>query len=183
FEVSDGGSEWSHANGVSVTDDGELLLSLRNPSAVVALDGDPASPTFLDLRWVASGSEPVLPTDYRPATDEGRFLAQHNATRVGDQLWLFDNVGDPASSRAVRYTMDHAAGLLRLDHAYPVGAVCPVQGGAEPIPGGVLTTCSDDGHVQAFDDGADAPRWSLSGTCLGEPGLRTVNRALPVLLP
>jgi hypothetical protein len=53
----------SHVNGLTVSERGEVVISELTYDAVLAVDGDPASPTFLQLQWHAVGS----PGGQRPA--------------------------------------------------------------------------------------------------------------------
>ena len=177
----DAGTDWTHANSLHLSEAGELVISLHTPSAVVALDGDPASATFLALRWVASGDGPELPSDWLPTSPRARFVGQHDVRRLDDELLMFDNLGDPSGSRALRLRLE-ADGRLTHVAEWPVDEVCPVQGGAEPLDGGVLVTCATGERVQAFRDGERSARWTLEATCGDGGALSRLTRAQPVVI-
>ncbi len=188
FTVSGPGglfNDWSHANGLKVTDAGELVMSLYEFDTVVGIDGDPGSPTFLDKTWHAVGSPAGLPdADYAPLDGplEG-FSGQHNASRHGDALWLFDNDGAGSGSRAARFLLDAGAGTVALDAAWDLGLACPIQGGAVPLDGGgVLATCTSTADVMAFQEGATTPAWTLQASCSGGSFSLPPNRAIPVFI-
>ncbi|HHO52940.1 MAG TPA: hypothetical protein ENK18_19205 [Deltaproteobacteria bacterium] len=186
FEIVGGGpGDWSHANGLNVTDSGEIILSLLNFDTILGIDGDPASPTFLQLSWHAVGSGDGLPEpDYVPVAGVGQgFSGQHNASRHGDELWVFDNTGDGARSRALRMQMDHVAGTLEAVDWWWFDHQCSNQGGALPIEGGVLATCANRNDVWAFRDGERRPDWTLKAGCDGGgiSGL-DITRAIPVFI-
>lgn len=183
FTVGQGRGDWSHGNGLQVTETGELILSLLNFDTVVSIDGDPASPTFLEVNWHAVGTSQGLPgADYTFVSGEGEgFNGQHNASRHGDELWLFDNRGE-RDSRAARFLLDDALGTLALDRAWSFEVTCHNQGGALPLTGGgVLATCANEGQVWAFEEALDEPSWTLQARCGDEAGL-SITRAIPVFI-
>ncbi len=146
-------------------------------------DGDPDAPGFLDIRWVAAGTDHGLPDAdvVAAAGPEEGFDGQHNATVRGDRLWLFDNRGPDGSSRAARYRLDGAE--VRLDEAWSMGTWCQIQGGAVPVDGGVLATCATTREVREFRDGQPEPAFALTAGCgLGGigPGGEAINRAIPI---
>ena len=170
YEINDERQiDWSHANGLVPNEDGELVLSLFNWDTLIGIDGDPRSDRFLEILWVAAGSDDSLPDpDYVPADANAEFSKQHHASRVGDHLWLYDNTGDGARSRAVRLIVDAEGGQVGMDAEWFQHRRCNIQGGAYPLEGGgVLTTCALDGLVQGFREGATDPEFTLSGTCDG----------------
>ena len=178
----------AHVNGLSVSDNGEVVLSIHAFDGIVAVDGDPASPSFLSFLWHASGDpggQDDLPdADYVPDGDP-LFSAQHHASRYGDELWVFDN-GSQATARALRMQMDHEAGTLTELDAWSMGQSCRNQGGAVPLEGGVLATCANSKDVYAFRDEAGDPEWLLNATCgtggAGPLGQNGSTRAYPVYI-
>jgi len=196
FELGDhyavsGSGEWSHANGIEATDDGLIILSMLNHSAVVAVDGDPASPTFLEVLWSAAGEASLpSPTYGPPASSADGFSSQHNASFVDGLLWLFDNRGAGAYSRSAAYELDN--GNVTLVESYDFDARCDVQGGAIPVGGGMLGTCASANDVRWWERGEATAAWVLEGDCAaggggggggpgGGGGNGTLNRAIPVL--
>ena len=184
--VGPGGMDWSHANGLNATEDGQLILSLLLFNSALSIDGDPDSPTFLDILWVAAGDTDTLPDPtYLPADgpDEG-FSRQHNASVNAEGLWVYDNVGSGAGSRAALYALDDATAEVRLLEAYDTGEFCPIQGGAVPYEGGVLTTCTSSGWIRGYDRGTSAPSFTLRANCGGAAGNLgpSLNRGIPVIV-
>lgn len=188
YPIVGGGAfgDWAHANGLNATGDGLLVLSLLNFDTVIGIDGDPASPTFLQPRWHAVGTARGLPDPtYAPPAAPGEgFAGQHNASlHDGDRLWLFDNTGDGRVSRATRSVLDPVAGEVRVEAAWPLDRRCPIQGGAIPLePDGVLVSCPDSGEVSAFREGATVPDWTLRATCGAGFFSLGLNRAIPVTI-
>lgn len=186
FTVSgNGNGDWAHSNGLNVTEDGVIILSTLNFSTVVAIDGDPASSSFLEVLWHAAGATAGgLPgPDYVPVSGstEG-FSRQHNASVFGDDLWVFDNRGQ-SNSRAVRMAMDHDEGTLSVTGAWSFNTTCANQGGALPVEGGTLASCANAGLVWLFEDAASSPAWTFSATCGGGGGRGIpMTRAIPVFV-
>lgn len=182
FAITGGQNDWSHGNGLNLTADGVIILSLRNFDAVVAIDGDPASDTFLDILWHAGGAPDTgLPgADYHAPAGAGQgFVRQHNANRFGNELWVFDNLSLD-SSRALRMRMNDSAGTLTVTGSWSFLDRCPNHGGALPVPGGVLATCANTGDVWLFEETASLPSWTLRATCGGALDRVVVPRAIPV---
>lgn len=174
----------THLNGLFVSDQGEVILSDRNYSSVVAVDGDPASASFLQLNWHAEGELGVGygDADYRPPGGV-LFDQQHNASRHGDELWVFDNLSQP-EPRALRMAMDHANGLVTEIESWTVPGFCPNQGGAMKIDEGVLATCGNTGDVLQFREGESTAAWTMSAFCGGGGGggAGRSTRAFPVIV-
>jgi hypothetical protein len=166
---SGGGDEWSHGNALNVSDAGEALFSSLSFDAIVAFDADPASPTFLEHLWLASGSVESLPNpDFIPSSGAARFQQQHAPHRIGDDLWLFDNASDTRSSRGLHLEMDVEAGQLNFIEEWPVDEVCRAAGGAYPLPGGgLVATCAPPGNIYGFRQGEPEPEWTLNAWCDG----------------
>ena len=162
-----GGEEWSHGNGLNVTEDGQAIFSTLSFSAAVAFDADPSSPTFLEHQFLATGVPNSLPDpDYTPLSADAGFGQQHAIHRVGDELWLFDNTGDGFRSRGLRLSLEHGRNGLAMLEEWPMGESCRAQGGAYPLDGGgMLATCAPSGDVWAFAAGQQAPVWTLNAWC------------------
>jgi hypothetical protein len=173
----------AHVNGLTVSETGEVVISALNLDAVFAVDGDPASPTFLQLLWHAAGSAGAsdLPNpDYAP-TSGSVFRAQHNGSRVGDELWVFDN-GSERTARAVRLQMDLVTGALTELDSWSTNTTCRNQGGALPVPGGALVTCANSDEVALFRDATATPDWQLQGQCGSARIGGASTRAYPVTI-
>ncbi len=179
---AEGKGDWGHANGLKVTETGEIVLSVHSFDSVLFLDGDPASATFLQPQTLVNGGKGGLPDpDYVPIDGEG-FRRQHNASRHGDDLWVFDNDSQP-TSRALRMALDPAAGTLTTTGSWAFDVTCDNQGGAIPMAGGgVLATCANARKVWLFEEAATEPSWTLEANC-GEaldPGSLPLLRGIPV---
>jgi hypothetical protein len=181
FTVGAGTADWSHANSLHPNTRGEIAMSLGELDSVVLVDGDPASPGFLDVLWVASGAtNPELPADYVPPAGAGEgFAYQHGASTDGDEVWLLDNRSQP-TSRALRLTLDDAAGTIAVDREWPLGVSCTVQGGAIPVEGGVVVTCAPAARIDLFREDSATPSWSMTVTC--GTGVDVLTRAIPVAI-
>ncbi|MBX2797393.1 MAG: hypothetical protein KTR31_06995 [Myxococcales bacterium] len=176
----------AHVNGLSVSEEGEVVVSVFAFDGVVVVDGDPDSPTFLDLLWHAAGdpggANDLPDPDYVPAQGT-LFQRQHNASLHDGQLWVFDNRSQ-SDPRALRMSIDESTGTLSEDDSWSVDRACPNQGGAMPIEGGVLATCANTRDVYAFRDGADVADFSLKASCPGQGGFgfNGSTRAYPVTI-
>jgi hypothetical protein len=165
------GIDWSHANGITVTEDGDWLVSFRWLSAVYRIGGRRGSPSFGEVEWTVVG-DPASPIPSSFVVDAaGAFLGQHHPTLVGDALTVFDNRQRPDDSRAVTLSLDEAQGTASLVEAHGVGETCDVEGAAFPLPGGgVFATCATSGTGLEFPAGSgDAPSFTIHATCEAEP--------------
>lgn len=173
----------AHVNGVAVSEAGEVLLSAHYFSTLIALDGDPASPTFLQERWHAAGDPggpPTLPNPDVVPADPPAFRHQHAPHRFGDELWIMDNESQ-RQARAVRLALDTTAGTMTELDSWSLGRICPNQGGALPIDGGVLATCANADILYAFRDGASDPDWTMTPSCGGPFPGGSSTRAYPIV--
>ena len=173
--------EDSWVNGLSVADDGQVILSERNSNTIISVDGDPDSAGFLTVNWHAAGvtGTGLFNPDFSPVGPD-LYESQHHASLYGDDLWVFDN-DSRASSRAVRISMDAQSGALTETGSWSVGQVCENQGGAFPVPGGALVTCANSGDVFLFSEGDSTPLWQLNASCGGLSYSRS-TRAYPVVV-
>lgn len=180
--------DWSHANGITLTADGDWIVSFRWLSAVYAIDGHRGEPSFGEVLAVLTG-DPASPIPSSFAVDAGGgFVGQHHATLVGDELTLFDNRAPPETSRALTLRIDEEAGTAGVIEAHSVGEECPVEGGAFPLPdGGVFATCATSGTGLEFPAGSgDHPSFTIRATCAssgGPGGAPPVGRIVPIPLP
>jgi len=170
-----------HTNSISVSDAGEIIVSLHYKDAILGIDGDPASPTFLQTNFQALGNDdlrdPLPDPDYVPASDT-LFEDQHNPSRHGDTLWVFDNLSQ-RNSRAVHMSMNSDGTLTELE-SYAPGRRCLFQGGALPVTDGLLFTCATSDDVFLFRQGNEEPEWEMKAKCGGSGS--TSVRAYPVVV-
>lgn len=130
------GIDWTHANSVDydpVTD--RYLVSLYYLREVVAIDRASG-----EVDWILGGEA----SDF-PLSEPEAFAPQHAASWVAGGVMLFDNhdnkdVSNPTvrSSRAVRYTLDEAAGDADLVGEWTPadGLHTAILGDARLLPGG-----------------------------------------------
>ena len=168
FEVTDldeasrtGASvNWTHGNAIDLDRDGNLLVSFRSLSEITKIDTRTGAVIWRmgGLRSQFSFEGPAPP-----------FRSQHGVrVTAAGELVLLDNLGEPESSRAERYTVDAAGHTLRLSGVYaPAGATRATLGGS--------TQLLADGHtLVAFGDGAAVIEYDASGAIAwqieGDPG-------------
>lgn len=133
-----GSSEYAHVNSVSVTPDGDWLLSARGHSAVVKIDRETG-----DELWQLGG----IGGDFTFVDDPfGNLCGQHTAFELaGDRILLFDNgqacyPDVPARgehTRVVEYELDHTAMTATLVWSYDrEGAYTRSQGSSQRLANG-----------------------------------------------
>ncbi len=177
-----GTGDWAHANGINANEEGLIALSLRNFDMVLGIDGDPDSPTFLDILWTAGGSAQALGTpNFNPAIgpEEG-WAGQHNPHVDGDRLTLFDNFGDGVVSRAARFHLDPTTGQAVHERSWYLDELCQIQSGAVPFDGGILASCASSGKVSAFAEASTEPSFQLEARCPPNGFVTAITRGIPV---
>ncbi|MGW4120723.1 arylsulfotransferase family protein [Nocardia sp. NPDC004711] len=122
-----------HMNSISQDPSGNLVVSLRNTSAVYDVD-----PNTGDIRWQLGGKHPTLIAD-----PDVQFAFQHDAEFAdASTLRLFDNNSSGVESRgksSVEWIhLDPAAGRATLvrNQEHPDGLVTPAMGNAQALPNG-----------------------------------------------
>jgi hypothetical protein len=164
-----GAADVSHANGVSVGDDGRITMSFRHLDAVVQIEGI-EDPEFGEVVWWLAGqpSSPVGSTFELTSTagvSPANFAKQHHATILGDgSLMFFDNREVPGQSRALTATLSGTTADFTA--AFEMGQWCPVEGGAFELPSGnLLVTCSTSRFVREFDRTTGEVVWEMAPHC------------------
>jgi hypothetical protein len=168
--------DWSHANGITVAEDGDWIVSLRWLSAVYRIGASG------EVVWTVVGEESSpIPSSF---TLDGDFVGQHHATLVGDELSLFDNRTPPEASRTVTLRLDEGAATASLLEPHSVGEQCGIEGGAVPLPdGGMFATCSTSSTGYEFAAGSgDVPSFTIHAQCGGMGGMGP-GRIVPFSLP
>jgi hypothetical protein len=179
--------DWSHANSVTVTEDGDWLVSFRWLDAVYRIDGQIGTPSFGEVEWVLVGDErSPLQSTFVLEAEEGLvpgFIGQHHATQQGDRLWLFDNRLPPEESRAIELVLE--GDVARTVESHAVGEPCEVEGGAAPLPsGGVLATCATSGVASEFPRGSgDEAVFTIHASCAAAGGGPVMRGGTPRVLP
>ncbi|MFT4621855.1 MAG: hypothetical protein ACI8PZ_000507, partial [Myxococcota bacterium] len=119
--------DYSHANAVSPTGDGDVLVSLRHQQAVLRIAADPDSGEFGQLRWQLIGSlSPVhtdLESDFELRGADGSyevFRGQHDANLLPDgRLTLFDNGFTPEDgTRGIDIALDPKSHTATVERVY-----------------------------------------------------------------
>lgn len=144
FPVAD---DITHANAVSVLDDGLALVSLRWLDSVWAVDLVSG-----DVRWWLGRRGPEGVTGMAwPTVDP--VIGQHDARWVdGSRVAVFDNGPVDTPSRGVVLHLDPSAGQAEVVLELPLERHCNIQGSVAPVDGGWLVTCAAPGLVTRFDD-------------------------------
>jgi hypothetical protein len=184
-----GALAWAHLNGLYVDTDGDLIVSLHGFSTVLRVEGDPDDPAFGTPVWSLAPPEtgPLEPdlvlTDPEGRTDDEIFGHQHHPHLLPDgTLQIFDNgeaVTDEA--RVLQLGLDLEAREAPVRGSFPLGTVCPIEGGAFVREGGQLVaTCALRGtyYELAVEDGAVLGETRV--TCASSSGFTVIPRAIPV---
>jgi hypothetical protein len=123
--------DYAHVNSVALDDDGNVLVSARNTSAVYKINRQTGR-----ILWRLGGKRSTF-----KLPKFARFLGQHDFTRAQDGTYtLFDNANliPPAkwTSRALVFSVDPGAHKARLLHAFrqPQGRGTTTQGGVQFLP-------------------------------------------------
>jgi hypothetical protein len=131
-------NDWMHANALTTTDDGNLLLSIRDQDWIAKIDYAGRTGNILwrfgaDGDFTASGdsSEPVLFPSH-----------QHDASLAGTTLMLFDNANatnaELGGSRGEVWTIDETAMTAHLDIDARMNTYSSVVGSARTLQNGNL---------------------------------------------
>lgn len=152
-QVRDSTFNWTHGNALDLDVDGHLLVSFRNLSEITRIDTRTGR-----VRWRMGGRH----SQFAFSNTSPPFARQHGIrVTASGRLVLLDNLGDPAGSRAERYSYDPIAGTARLEASYgPATPVVAELGGTtQPLPGGrTLVSFGSGGRVQEYD-AAGHPVW------------------------
>ena len=90
---------WTHGNAIDFAADGNLIVSFRNLSEITKIDTRTGA-----VLWRLGGRRNEFAFVDAPTP---AFAGQHSARAFAPgALVLLDNIGDPAQSRAERYTID-----------------------------------------------------------------------------
>lgn len=184
-----GSIDYTHANNIFVTDDGDWLLSFRAFHSMLRVAG-PESPDFGEIRWALSTlPDPLLGSDFQVVSTHGatartRITNPHHATfdELGRML-LFDNGHGQGgqTSRVLALVVDEDAGVADIVEAWDLPLHCPVQGSVYPLPSGnLLATCPTHQTVYELAPDEPEPVWSLKASCTALNTRPLMVRAQPV---
>jgi hypothetical protein len=95
------------------------------------------------------------------------FVGQHGLRATGaGQVTLLDNLGEPAGSRAERYTVDdvHRVAHLSRKLAAPAGLIGQIGGSTQSLPDGhTLVSFGNANAVQEYDS-LGGVVWGIAGS-------------------
>ncbi len=184
LDFDDASIDISHANGLTVLDDGDLLLSFRHLHTVMQVAGFDA-PDAGTVRWTFVGQSDVpIESTYTKVSSAFvsplDFSVQHHASFTADGRLIFlDNRQFTVASRVVEWVLDDATGEADLLDEYDIDGWCVVQGGVYELPSGnLLATCATTQTVVEFERGGDAI-WTFEPDC-GGFSFTSIVRAQPI---
>lgn len=138
---------WTHGNSLDLDTDGNLIVSFRNLGELTKIHSVTGA-----VIWRMGGrrNEFTFPDSPSPP------YARQHGVRVAapGTLLILDNVGNPAESRAERYTVNEGARTARLSHSYgsTPGVVTLIGGSVQSLAGGrTLVTFGTAGRVEEYD--------------------------------
>jgi hypothetical protein len=147
--------DYFHINGVSLTPDGDLLISARHTWTVYEVDRENG-----DVLWRLGGKQ----SDFQVGPG-AQFSWQHNAEAEAgqpDTIRIFDNAsnGVPVEpqSRVIDVHLDLADKTATLVDSvqHPDGVSAPSQGNAQRLPdGNLFVGWGQTGRVSEFDTGGN----------------------------
>jgi hypothetical protein len=164
-----------HTNGIHVTEEHDVLVSLLHEDAVLRVSGQDGT-----IEWVLDGGEPgaAAPPTFTLVHDAGdaSFDRQHQPNLLPNgHLTLFDNARD----RALELVLDEAAQEARFVGEWRPLLECPFQSSVFPAADGWILTCGDD-HVFVEYDAARVETGRMTLTCANEKELPRTTRGQPI---
>jgi len=177
YNIASPAEDWTHANSVAYTDDGNFLMSLRHQDWVIKIRYANGSGNG-DVMWRLGPQGDFTLTN--AGIDSFPFQShQHYATMKGNRLWLYDNgntrVGQfGGNSRGQVYVLNEAAKTATLElnanlgvYAFALGSSQRLANGSyafgtgnftggnglhhefipNPLPGGTLSYRTDTASV------------------------------------
>lgn len=131
---------WTLANALDYDPDEDIYyFGMRNFSSIARVD-----PSSASCDWVFGDIGATI----TPASGADRFLHQHQFEVLDDTILVFDNDGDPNTSRLLEYAFDGTTAEVEQVWSY--------------VPDDSLSTFVL-GDVHRFDDGDSLATWSISG--------------------
>jgi hypothetical protein len=121
--------DYVHANSIEVDEDGNLIVSARNTSALYKVDRSTGR-----IKWRLGGKK----SDFAIGANAG-FSYQHDARRRADgTISLFDDESGATTSRAIRLNVDENAKTVSLAEALirPDPLAVSSQGNMQLLPNG-----------------------------------------------
>ncbi len=138
---------WTHGNSIDLDKQGNLVVSFRNLNELTKIDTRTGAVLWRMGGWRNEFSFPDSPTL--------RFSSQHAVRWTTEgHLLLLDNLGDPATSRVLRYDSEAGVHSARLVASYrPVPDAVSLTGGStQELPNGrTLVSFGPAGRVEEYD--------------------------------
>ena len=148
---------WTHGNALDFDADGSLLVSFRNLDEITKID-----PATGAVRWRLGGRR----NQFTFQSTAPVFVHQHGLRAYASgALALLDNLGNPAESRAERYTLDEAHRTATLVQSYGASppAVTQIGGSVQSLPNGrTLVSFGTAGRVEEYD-ATGRVTWRITG--------------------
>jgi hypothetical protein len=129
-------ADYAHPNSLEITDDGDVLVSIRHYDCTYRIDRDSG-----DIVWTFGGPE-CAQNDFQISDDPFDGPShQHDVTLTDDgNLLIFDNgnlrEGDQQISRVVEYAIDEDAMTAELVWSYDDDRYTSIMGSAERLDNG-----------------------------------------------
>jgi hypothetical protein len=148
-----------HTNGMFVTEDDDLVLSLKKHSVLMRVSGDDGA---VEWMFAGDGAGDPYPTDVTllpSGQGDPRFHDQHHpALLPGGGLTVFDN----GNNRGLELALDESALTASYVADWPLPLTCPIQSSVYALdeangvaPGGVaghhLVTCASAAIIAEYD--------------------------------
>lgn len=148
---------WTHGNALDVDSAGNVYVSFRNLNELVKIDTKTGA-----LVWQLGGARNQFAFGAEPMPP---FVHQHGLRLASRNSFLvLDNIGDPAASRAKRYTFDEATHTVQLvqSHGWP-GIITEIGGSVQNLANGrTLVSYGTAGRVEEYD-AAGTVTWRIEG--------------------
>lgn len=180
-------NDYSHANSITVAEDGTGWISFRHLDAAIQLDADPNSARFGEIDWSIVGTlSSPFPADYTVTSDvdgPADFINQHHISADPQgRFTLFDNRGPGDLSRGLVLDLEPSTQTAHIVEVYDLGESCGAQGSVYTLTNGHrVITCGTSNRAVEWAPGDPAPSWTLNHSCAN--GFQIMARAIPVDLP
>ncbi|GIV34461.1 MAG: hypothetical protein KatS3mg031_1996 [Chitinophagales bacterium] len=139
--------DWGHGNNITITDDGNLLLTLRNFWQVLKISRKDGS-----VLWRLGGNR----SDFTFINDSAGFNHQHDAELRGNLLSVFDNgkYHNPPLARALIYKLDfnHKTAEKVYEYKHHFHYSSDAQGSFQLLPNGYKLISWGKGNDQLLFD-------------------------------
>jgi hypothetical protein len=164
-----------HTNGIYVTDDHDVLVSLNSEDVVLRVSGEDGT-----IEWILDGGTaggtgtPTFNLEHNGG--DASFDRQHHPNLLPNgNLTLFDN----PRSRAVELVLDEMAEVATFAGEWNVGLHCPFQSSLFPVADGWVATCGE-AHVFLEYDASRLETGRMTIACTNGMELPRTTRGQPI---